>query len=250
MDSRHTTAVPPAAWRPSLLPQAGAAPRPGRAEPVPLLAALHQDFPMHAGATAVDGLQSCLASLAALAFAGLGAALMLQWSPSDGALAAYASEPTPMFPAVQAMAADAPALSPSPAFMPSPAAVPVAARIERLAPPQVEALCPPATPPAATLASAAITPAPPAHAVSPARTKAAAVPHAPRHAAATSRHDHKPATAAAARSTPTPTHPAPTQAPQADNDAAAAPQADPDAALLEAVMDWHEQHAPPPAPRR
>lgn len=246
MDSRHTTAVPPAAWRPSLLPQAGAAPRPGQAEPVPLLAALRQDFPMHAGATAVDGLQSCLASLAALAFAGLGAALMLQWSPSDGALAAYASEPMPMFPAVQAMPADAPAMAPPPTFMPSPAA----ARIERVAPPQAEALSPAAMPPDATLASAAITPTPPAHAVSPARTKAPAVPHAPRHAAATSRHDHKPATAAAARYTPTPAHPASTQAPQADNDATATPQADPDAALLEAVMDWHEQHAPPPASTR
>lgn len=232
MDSRHTSTAPQAAWRPSLMPQAGAAPRSGPLEPVPLLAALHQDLPMHADATAVGSLQSCLASLAALAFAGLGVALMLHWSSCEGARAVHAAAPVSVSPPVQATALDTPATAAPAAVMPAPAA----ARIERMAP----AL---ASPQAAPPVSVALAPVPPSRM---ARTKGAAAAHAAPHAAPASERDRQAATAATARAMPatasTPMQP--NRAAQADAQAATAAQADADADLLQAVMDWHEQHAP------
>ncbi|WP_066340867.1 hypothetical protein [Azohydromonas lata] len=243
MDSRHTSAAPQAAWRPSLMPQAGAAPRPGLWEPVPLLAALHQDLPMHADATAVGSLQSCLASLAALAFAGLGVALMLHWSSPEVARAAHAAAPVSVSPAVQARALDTPATAASTAFMPAPAA----ARIERMVPAPAGPVSSPASPQAAPPVSVPLALAPPSRM---ARTKMAAAPHAAPHAAPASKRD--PHATAAARAMPaTASTPMPhNRAVQVEAESATAGQADADADLLQAVMDWHEQHAPQPASRR
>lgn len=242
MDSRHTSALPQAAWRPSLLPPAGATPRHGQAEPVRLLAALRQDAAPPPGAAAVSGLQSCLASLAALAFAGLGAALLLHWSPSDGTLDVQPSHgAVPAAWEEPAAATDAPALAHAGAVMPAPAA----ARIERLAAPRAEAVVATPAPASATPAPAAITPAAGARTVN---ARAAATPHPARHATAP-RHRDGPAAAArpASGQAPAPS----TRAPLSDGEGAAAPPTDdPDAALLQAVMELHEQHAPPSAPRR
>lgn len=246
MDSRHTSAAPQATWRPSLMPQAGAAPRPGLWKPVPLLAALRQDHPMHADATAVGSLQSCLASLAALAFAGLGVALMLHWPSSEGARTSHAAAPVSVPPPVQATALDTPATAAPPtAFMPAPAA----ARIERMALAPAGPVSSPASPQAAPPVSVALAPAPPSRMV---RTKMAAAPHAAPHAAPASKPGPQTAAAVAARAMPatasTPMQPH--RAVQAEAESATAAQAESDADLLQAVMDWHEQHAPQPASRR
>jgi hypothetical protein len=241
MDTQHLGALPSPAARPTLLPPARATLRHGQPAPLRLLAAL-QEAPVRAGATAGRRLRlaACLAGLAALALAGTWAGLKPRAPQLDGARAGLCSSALPA--AAPTTVAPAPAPAAANVFVPTPAA----ARIERAAAPLPD----PAHP--------AVVPAAPSHPpVVHAATKASLGPKSEpagpalrgaRPAAPVAQGAHEAGSAAPVPAEADLAQPA--RPPQVEAAGVVPQDSDPDAALLEAVMHWHERHAPPPLARR
>jgi hypothetical protein len=240
MDTQRLGARPLPAARPTLLPHAHATPRHGQPAPLRLLAAL-QDAPVRAAATAGRRLRlaACLAGLAALVLAGTWAALKSRAPQPDGARAG------PTSPALPAAAPTARAAAPAPAaanaFVPTPAA----ARIERAAVPLPEPAhlaAVPAAPSHPPVVHAATKASPPRQA------SAQPASRVPRAAAPQAQGAHETGATAPVPAEAGLTEPA--RSPLTEAAGAVSQESDPDAALLEAVMHWHERHAPPPPPAR